>query len=42
MAVGNAVLDEILAPGFLAHVGEAGGKLKAGLEGIAARYPTVF
>jgi acetylornithine/N-succinyldiaminopimelate aminotransferase len=42
MAVGNAVLDEILAPGFLGHVGEAGAKLKAGLEAVAARYPSVF
>jgi acetylornithine/N-succinyldiaminopimelate aminotransferase len=42
MAVGNAVLDEILAPGFLDRVVATGAKLKAGLEAIVARHPGVF
>lgn len=39
MAVGRAVLEEILAPGFLDEVNRKGAKLKSGLEKIAAAYP---
>jgi acetylornithine/N-succinyldiaminopimelate aminotransferase len=40
-AVGNAVLDVVLADGFLAHVAATGEKLKRGLAGVADRYPSV-
>ena len=40
-AVANAVLDVMLADGFLARVGEAGARLRAGLEDLAARRPEV-
>jgi acetylornithine/N-succinyldiaminopimelate aminotransferase len=36
-AVGNAVLDVMLADGFLARVGAAGARLRAGLEDLAER-----
>ncbi len=42
MAVGNAVLDIILAPGFFAHVSEVGATLKSGLETLAKTYPLLF
>jgi len=42
MAVGNAVLDVILGEGFLPHVIEMGIQLNAALEGLVAKYPTVF
>ncbi|MEQ8966650.1 MAG: aspartate aminotransferase family protein [Azospirillaceae bacterium] len=42
MAVGNAVLDVILEPGFLEDVQRAGEGLRAGLDGLAARYPSVI
>lgn len=42
MAVGNAVLDVLLAPGFLARVAERGRALKAGLDKIVARHRNVF
>nr|WP_201728981.1 aspartate aminotransferase family protein [Acidocella sp. C78] len=41
-AAGNAVLDEILAPGFLDAVARAGARLRAGLDALAARHPRVF
>ena len=39
MAVGNAVLDEMLAPGFLEHVCAMGEMLHARLAGLLQRYP---
>ena len=42
MAVGNAVLDVVLAPGFLEHVNDMGTKLKQKLAGICDTYPTVI
>lgn len=42
MAVGNAVLDVMLAPGFFAHVEKMGALLKAGLEGVARQYPNII
>ncbi len=42
MAVGNAVLDVVLAPGFLDHVKDAGLRLKQGLAGVVDGHPTVF
>ncbi len=41
-AAGNAVLDVILAPGFLAEVNEVARYLWRGLEALRARYPGVF
>ncbi len=41
-AAGNAVLDVILAPGFLAGVERKGARLKGGLEAVAREYPQVF
>ncbi len=41
-AAGNAVLDVILAPGFLEGVQRKGNKLKTELEKIAREFPTVF
>lgn len=38
-AVGNAVLDRILAPGFLEHVDEAGRHLAWHLRQLAQRFP---
>lgn len=40
-AVGNAVLDEILAPGFLESVRERTSQLQAGLEHLIERHPAV-
>lgn len=42
MAVGNAVLDVVLEPGFLDHVREAGLRLKQGLAAVADGHPGVF
>ncbi len=42
MAVGNAVLDIVLAEGFLDHVRSIGGLLRQGLDGLAARYDDVL
>jgi acetylornithine/N-succinyldiaminopimelate aminotransferase len=42
MAVGNAVLDVILAPGFLDHVDAMGQLLWQRLTALAARYPRVI
>ena len=42
MAVGNAVLDIILADGFLANVERMGRLLRKRLEDLARRYPAVI
>lgn len=42
MAVGNAVLDVILAPGFLDHVRDEGLRLKQGLAQVVDHHPGVF
>ena len=42
MAVGNAVLDVMLADGFLAAVERNGALLRERLEGLVARHPQVF
>ncbi len=41
-AAGNAVLDMILAPGFLEEVERKGRKLRGELDKIAREFPTVF
>lgn len=41
-AVANAVLDVVLAPGFLDQVVVLGDRLAAGLEALAARHPQVI
>jgi len=41
-AAGNAVLDIILAPGFLEDVDRKGRKLRAELDRIAAEFPSVY
>ena len=42
MAVGNAVLDVVLAPGFLDHVRDIGLRLKQGLAQVVDQHSTVF
>ncbi len=42
MAVGNAVLDVMLAPGFFDHVTQIGIVLKAGLEKLVSDFPEHF
>ena len=42
MAVGNAVLDVVLAPGFLEHVREIAGLARQRLAGLIAGHPGVF
>ena len=42
MAVGNAVMDILLAPGFLDDVVARGAQLKKGAERLVAAYPKVF
>ena len=42
MAVGNAVLDVILADGFLEHVRDVALAMKQGLASIADRFPDVI
>lgn len=42
MAVGNAVLDIMLAGGFFANVERMGGILRRRLEALVKRYPRVF
>jgi len=42
MAIGNAVLDVMLAPGFLDDVDRNAHLLRAKLEDLAARYPAVI
>jgi acetylornithine/N-succinyldiaminopimelate aminotransferase len=41
-AAGNAVLDVMLAPGFLEDVERKGGKLRAELDKIAREFPALF
>jgi acetylornithine/N-succinyldiaminopimelate aminotransferase len=41
-AAANAVLDIILADGFLAQVAQTGAYLRAGLDRLVAAYPQVF
>ncbi len=41
MAVGNAVLDVMLADGFLARVSRAAGRLRQRLEGLASAFPDI-
>ena len=40
-AVGNAVLDVMLADGFMARVETAAARLRKGLDGVVARHPQV-
>lgn len=42
MAVGNAVLDVVTAPGFMDRVQAVGDTLLAGLEQVVARHPAVL
>ncbi len=42
MAIGNAVLDVMLEPGFLPHVREMGELLRGKLEKVIARFPNVL
>ncbi len=42
MAVGNAVLDVLLEPGFLDGVAERGAELMAALEGLVESHPDIF
>lgn len=42
MAVGNAVLDELLAPGFLAEVARKAEALRRGLLSVADRHPRII
>jgi len=42
MAVAQAVLDEVLAPGFLDRVSQIGDHLGAALDRLAADFPTVL
>ena len=42
MAVGGAVLDELLKDGFFDHVVAVGETLSAGLSGLVQKYPSVF
>ncbi|MFP4328103.1 MAG: aspartate aminotransferase family protein [Paracoccaceae bacterium] len=41
MAVGNAMLDVVLEPAFLARVSEAAGRMRQGLERIVGMHPEV-
>jgi acetylornithine/N-succinyldiaminopimelate aminotransferase len=42
MAVGDAVLDIVLQPGFMESVSRVGARLKDGLTDLAATHPKVF
>src|SRR5207248_3798808 len=42
MAVGNAVLDVVLAPGFLEHVQRVGNYAKQQFSSLIAEHPSVF
>ena len=42
MAVGNAVLDVVLAPGFLEHVEQIANYFRQQLAGLIAEHPSVF
>ena len=41
-AAGNAVLDVILAPGFLEEVQRKGSKLRTAMDGLAREFPQVY
>lgn len=41
-AVGNAVMDKMLEPGFLEHVQRIGGLLEERLNGLVSAHPSVF
>lgn len=42
MAVGNAVFDVLMEDGFLEHVTKMGEALDLALQGLVAKYPSVF
>jgi acetylornithine/N-succinyldiaminopimelate aminotransferase len=42
MAVANAVLDVMLAPGFFQQVDKVAGVLRRRLEGVVKKYPKIF
>ena len=42
MAVGNAAIDLVLAPGFLEHVQKVGNYMRQQLAGLIAEHPTIF
>ncbi|MBO6947845.1 MAG: aspartate aminotransferase family protein [Rhodospirillales bacterium] len=42
MAAGNAVLDIVLAPGFLDGVQKAADQFKSGLDDIVSKHPSLF
>jgi len=42
MAVGNAVLDVVLAPGFFEHVAHVGAYLKTGLQTLVNEFPRLL
>ena len=42
MAVGNAALDMVLAPGFLEHVQTVGNYMRQQLAGLISEHPSVF
>ena len=42
MAIGNAVLDVMLAPGFLEQVQASAAQLRSGLEDLARRHPQAY
>jgi acetylornithine/N-succinyldiaminopimelate aminotransferase len=42
MAVGNAVLDEVLKPGFLEHVEKISNQMRQGLAAIKDRHPAII
>jgi acetylornithine/N-succinyldiaminopimelate aminotransferase len=42
MAVGNAVLDEVLKPGFLEHVDKISNLMRQGLAAIKDRHPSII
>lgn len=42
MAVGNAVLDEVLKPGFLEHVDTISNQMRQGLAAIKDRHPSII
>jgi acetylornithine/N-succinyldiaminopimelate aminotransferase len=41
-AVGNALLDVVLAEGFIANVEATGAQLRARLEAVVAKYPSIL
>ncbi|MGM0634065.1 MAG: aminotransferase class III-fold pyridoxal phosphate-dependent enzyme, partial [Pseudomonadota bacterium] len=41
-AVGNALLDEIMAPGFMEQVRERSARLQSGLDRLVERHPSVL